>query len=98
MNTSFAIKYANIAQSLMENEIDLFNFVIESISAHNRSQNELLTKKIQSFNEQMNKLMIKYKHANQLMDTLYDIITYGKHFSDVRESVDQIYFKIVDRY
>ena len=44
----------------------------------------------------MNKLMIKYQYANQFIDSIYDIITRGCF--DDRECVDEIYFKIVDRY
>ena len=47
MNTPITIKYANISQSLIkiQNEMDVMNFEIESINAHNRIQYKLLTKK-----------------------------------------------------
>ena len=92
------IKDVNISQSLIkiQNVKDIINFEIESINAHNRSQNELLTKKIQAFEESMNKLMIKYQYANQFIDSIYDTITRG--CLNDRECVDEIYYKIVDRY
>ena len=98
MNTPITIKYTNITKSLIkiQNEIDFINFEIESINAHNRSQNELLTKKIQVFEESMNKLMIKYQYANQFIDSIYDTITRG--CLNDRECVDEIYYKIVNRY
>ena len=98
MNTPITIKSVNISQSLIkiQNEIDFINFEIESINAHNRSQNELLTKKIQVFEESMNKLMIKYQYANQFIDSIYDTITRG--CLNDRECVDEIYYKIVNRY
>ena len=47
MNTPITIKYVNISKSLtkIQNEMDVLNFEIESINAHNRSQYKLLTKK-----------------------------------------------------
>ena len=44
----------------------------------------------------MNKQMIKYQYANQFIDSIYDIITRG--CLNDRECVDEIYYKIVDRY
>ena len=40
--------------------------------------------------------MIKYQYANQFKDSINDIITYGCFYD--RECVDEIYYKIVDRY
>ena len=98
MNTPITIKHGNISKSLIkiQNEIDVVNFEIESIKAHSRSQYELLTKKIQSFEEHMNKQMIKYQYANQFIDSIYDIITRG--CLNDRECVEEIYYKIVGRY
>ena len=48
MNTPITIKYVNLSKSLIKihNAMIAMNLEIESINAHNRSQNELLTKKI----------------------------------------------------
>ena len=98
MNTPIIIKYTNISQSSIkiQNEMDALNFEIESINAHNRSQNGLLTTKIHAFEEQLNKTILRLQYSNRFIDTIYDIITRG--CLNDRECLDEIYYKIVNRY